>query len=109
VIDYDGRRFRPADDPKEGDRVALYRQEGDLLWGEFTGGGARRGSLAGTCAPDGRLDFAYCMVLASGEVISGRCRSIPKILDDGRIQLDETWQRFGPHESAGVSRLHEIR
>jgi hypothetical protein len=109
VINYDGRRFRPADDPDASDRVATYRQDGDLLWGEFSGGRARRGSLTGTCTPDGKLDFAYCMVLESGEVISGHCTSIPRILDDGRIQLDEVWQRFGAHESVGISRLHEIR
>ena len=107
-IDYDGRRFRPAEHDAA-DRVAVYRQDGDLLWGEFTGGRARRGSLAGTCGPDGTLDFAYCMVLDTGEVISGHCTSIPHILDDGRIQLDETWERYGEHASAGVSRLHEIR
>ncbi|HEU5471307.1 MAG TPA: hypothetical protein VFV67_11685 [Actinophytocola sp.] len=109
MINYNGRRFGPADAPEESGRVALYRQEGDLLWGEFTGGLARRGSLAGTCGPDGRLDFAYCMVLESGEVISGHCTSMPRILDDGRIQLDEVWQRYGPHQAVGVSRLHEIR
>ncbi|HYQ66095.1 hypothetical protein [Actinophytocola sp.] len=114
MINYDGRRFHPVpadgtDDEGVGDRVALYRQNDDLIWGEFTGGRARRGSLAGTCGPDGKLDFAYCMVLDSGEVISGHCTSIPRILDDGRIQLDEVWQRYGPHESVGISRLHEIR
>jgi hypothetical protein len=108
VINYDGRRFRPVEDG-EGGRVAVYRQDGDLIWGEFTGGKARRGSLTGTCAPDGKLDFAYCMVLDGGEVISGHCTSIPRILDDGRIQLDEVWQRFGTHESVGISRLQEIR
>jgi hypothetical protein len=108
VIDYDGRRFHPAEDG-ETDRLAVYRQDGDLVWGEFTGGHARRGSLAGTCTPDGRLDFAYCMVLETGEVISGRCRSVPSVLDDGRIQLDETWQRFGDHPGTGVSRLYEVR
>lgn len=108
MINYDGRRFRPADSPAESDRVAVYRQDGDLLWGEFVGGKARRGTLAGTCGPDGQLEFAYCMVLDSGDVISGRCTSIPSYLEDGRIQLDETWERFGNHASTGTSRLHEI-
>jgi len=112
MINYEGRRFRPvAVDGTDGgsDQVAVYRQNGDLIWGEFAGGKARRGSLTGTCGPDGELDFAYCMVLESGEVISGHCTSIPLVLDDGRIQLDEVWQRYGPHRSAGVSRLQEIR
>jgi hypothetical protein len=106
VINYDGRRFRPVGE--DGDRVAVYRQDGDLLWGEFVGGRARRGTLAGVCADDGTLDFAYCMVLENGDVISGHCTSTPHVLDDGRIRLDEVWQRFGHHESAGVSAIEEI-
>ena len=113
MINYDGRRFRPVGqdgaDDGEGDRVAVYRQDGDLLWGEFSGGHARRGSLAGTCGADGRLDFAYCMVLDTGEVISGHCASTPHVLADGRIQLDEVWQRYGGHSGDGISRLLEIR
>ena len=68
-IDYDGKRFSPAgpDAEHESGRVALYRQQQDLLWGEFSGGHARRGSLTGTCAEDGVLDFAYCLVLDSGD------------------------------------------
>lgn len=107
VINYDGRRFRPAEQDAEG-RVAVYRQDGDLLWGEFTGGHARRGALTGTCAPDGRLEFAYCIVLDSGEVVSGHCESTPSVLDDGRIQLDEVWERYGSHASTGTSRLLEV-
>jgi len=108
-INYDGRRFSPADGvPGEKDRVALYRQDGDLLWGEFSGGQARRGSLAGTCAEDGTLDFAYCMVLDGGEVISGRCHSTPTVLPDGRIRLHEEWERYGTAGSRGVSSIEEL-
>jgi hypothetical protein len=109
MINYDGRRFRPADGVAgEADRVALYHQQGDLIWGEFSGGRARRGVLTGRCAADGSLNFGYCMVLDSGEVIAGRCTSTPRVLDDGRIRLDEVWERFGEHAAVGVSRLEEI-
>jgi hypothetical protein len=109
TINYDGRRFSPADGVAgEGSRVALYRQDGDLLWGEFSGGNARRGALTGTCAPDGTLDFAYCMVLDGGEVISGRCHSTPTVLPDGRIRLHEEWERYGSGGSRGVSSIEEL-
>jgi len=108
VINYDGRRFRPADDATAGDRVAVYRQDGNVLWGEFSGGHASRGALTGTCGPDGTLEFTYCMVLDTGELVSGRCASSPRVLDDGRIQLDEVWERYGANASSGISRLHEI-
>jgi hypothetical protein len=108
VIDYDGRRFRPAEADAEG-RTAVYRQDGDLLWGTFSGGRARRGTLSGVCAPDGTLDFAYCMVLDDGEVVSGRCHSTPELRADGGVDLREEWERYGKHAAMGVSYLKEIR
>lgn len=106
---YHGRRFRPvADGTGEHTRTAHYFQDGDLLWGEFTGGHARRGTLVGRCRPDGSLDFAYCMVLDDGRIISGQCRSTPQLLPDGRVLLHEVWQRFGEHAASGTSRIEEI-
>lgn len=106
---YHGRRFRPvADGTGEHTRTAHYFQDGDLLWGEFTGGHARRGTLAGRCRPDGSLDFAYCMVLDDGRIISGQCRSTPQLLPDGRVLLHEVWQRFGDHAASGTSRIEEV-
>jgi hypothetical protein len=107
MIDYDGRRFRAAGDGPDG-ATATYHQSGDLLWAEFSGGGTRRGALNGRCAPDGRLEFTYSMVLTTGEVIAGRCVSTPELLDDGRIRLYERWERYGSHAASGVSELEEI-
>jgi hypothetical protein len=107
VIDYDGRRFRAAGHGSES-AVATYRQSGDLLWAEFSGGTTRRGAVCGRCAPDGILEFAYTMVLTDGEIIAGRCRSTPEVMDDGRIRLHETWERYGPHAATGVSTLEEV-
>jgi hypothetical protein len=108
AIDYDGRLFSPVTATSGHATVAHYHQEQDLVWAEFSGGEVRRGSLAGTCAADGELRFAYCMVLAGGEVVSGLCRSIPEVLPDGRIRLTEYWRRFGPAASSGISALEEL-
>jgi len=109
MINYNGRRFRKAiADPGHDAPVALYRQENDLVWAEFTGGEVRRGALAGTCAPDGTIDFAYSMVLADGAVISGRSISTPELLPDGRIQLNERWERYGQHAEQGTSSIVEV-
>jgi hypothetical protein len=107
VINYDGRRFRAAGAGPEAS-TALYRQQGDLVWAEFQGGEVRRGSLTGLCAEDGTLDFAYTMVLGTGAVISGRNVSIPEILPDGRIKLNERWERYGRHADQGTSTIVEV-
>jgi hypothetical protein len=108
VLDYDGRLFRAADEDGAEAPVARYHQDGDVVWGEFAGGQVRRGSIAGTCGPDGVLHFGYCMVLGDGDVILGRCHSLPDLLDDGRIRLTERWERYGPHAATGISYLEEI-
>jgi hypothetical protein len=108
VFHYHGRRFRAATGDGGGVPVAHYHQDADLVWGEFTGGHVRRGSLVGTCGPDGVLDFTYCMADEDGQVISGRCHSVPDRLDDGRIRLTERWERYGPHAAMGISYLEEV-
>ncbi|MFL6136582.1 MAG: hypothetical protein ACJ74O_02135 [Frankiaceae bacterium] len=108
MIDYDGKRFR-SEAGADGTRSsATYHQDGDLLWGEATGGALRRGTLTGICRPDGTLDFSYSFVMRDGEIVSGRCLSTPEILDDGRIRLREDWVRYGDGASSGVSYLEEL-
>ena len=111
-FDYDGKVFvsagaaeTRADDGSV--PAGHYHQDGDLVWGEITGGAVRRGSLAGLCEPDGTLRFAYSQVLADGTVVSGECVSHPERLPDGRIRLREEWQRHSPRSVRGVSIVDE--
>jgi hypothetical protein len=108
VIDYDGRRFRDVAHAEGDGPSAVYRQRGDLLWGDFSGGKVRRGSLTGLCRPDGSIEFTYTMALADGTVLAGHCESTPEMLPDGRIRLHERWERYGPKAATGVSQLDEI-
>jgi len=109
MINYDGRRFSPAgtgNDPNA--PIGVYHQSGDLVWAEFAGGEVRRGSLCGLCADDSTLEFAYTMVLADGQVISGRCVSTAELREDGRVYLHEKWERYGAHAISGVSELEQV-
>jgi hypothetical protein len=106
VIDYDGRRFRKTG--SEAHAVAVYRQDGDVVWAELAGGEVRRGAIAGTQDSDGTLHMGYTLVLATGEVICGRTVNTPEFAGDGRIRLREEWERYGPHAATGVSYLEEV-
>ncbi|MFC0430672.1 hypothetical protein [Kutzneria buriramensis] len=104
MINYDGRRFRKPGS----DTIALYHQENDVVWVEFAGGPVRRGSITGSCRPDGTLHMGYTMVLADGDVICGRTVNTPEIGVDGRITLREAWERYGPHAATGISHIVEV-
>jgi hypothetical protein len=106
VINYDGRRFRKAGG--DADAIAVYRQDGDVVWAEFAGGDVRRGSIAGTQRENGTLHLGYTMVLATGEVICGHTVNTPEVADDGQLRLREVWERYGPHAATGVSYLEEV-
>jgi hypothetical protein len=108
---YDGRVFVPAPaatpshlaNPPAGH----YHQDGDVIWAEFAGGGVVRGSLTGRRDREGVLHLAYCQLLDDGSVVSGRCTSYPTVLGDGRIRLDEHWERYGAGAGTGVSVIEE--
>ena len=106
MIDYDGRRFRkPGDDSGA---VAVYHQDGDVVWVEVAGGEVRRGSLTGTRSQDGTLHLGYTIVLATGDLICGRTVNTPEVTHDGRIRLHENWERYAPQAAVGQSYLEEV-
>lgn len=124
-VDYDGRVFRPveADDDASADGadraghggergtdapgvLGRYTQRGDLVDAQITGGAVRVGHLVATVDAGGVLDAAYCLVLASGEVVAGRCASTPTTLPDGRLRLTERWRR--DDGSTGTSVIEEV-
>ena len=111
-VNYDGRVFRSSAaetaDATGSGPVGHYHQKDDLVWAEFAGGKVVHGSLVGRCADDGVLDLVYCQRLHDGSLVTGRCRSTPEVLPDGRIRLREDWERLGPHAATGVSYIVEV-
>ena len=112
-IDYDGRRFRSLNNSETGEVDAEtcfeYHQRGDVVWAIYEGGAIRFGTLIATVDPGGILDMRYHHVNAAGELMTGRCRSIPELLPDGRLRLHERWQWTSGDGSAGESVVEEVR
>lgn len=106
MIDYDGRRFRK--EGSDGTAIAVYRQEGDVVWAEVSGGEVLRGSVMGRRDPNGTLRLGYTIVLDTGEVICGHTVNTPEITGDGRLRLREVWERYGAHAATGLSYLEEV-
>jgi hypothetical protein len=108
MINYDGRRFHTAGALPGESAEAVYHQDGDLVWADIQGGDVRHGSLTGLCDADGRVEFTYTMVRGDGELVAGRCVSVPERLADGRIRLNESWERYLPQAARGVSAIDEV-
>jgi len=104
MLDYDGRRFRAEGSTA----VAAYRQEGDLVWAEVSGGEVLRGAITGLRDATGTLHLGYTIVLATGEVVCGHTVNTPEVADDGRVRLREVWERYRPQAVTGISYLDEV-
>src|SRR2546425_106267 len=91
----DGRRFAAVGDTDEGEvgvgTVFAYHEDDGEIWSHYGGGAVRRGYLVGTRVGD-RLDFRYSQLNDRGETSSGHCVSVVRLLPDGRVRMDETWQ-----------------
>lgn len=88
--------------------VFSYHQNGTLLWAEYSGGDIFKGTLIGTVAQDGVLDFVYQHMNTNMQLRTGKCHSKPTIMENGKIQLSEEWQWTSGDCSEGTSLLIEI-
>ena len=111
AIHYHHRFFRAAANSEGGevsaDTLFQYRQKGNILYGEYSGGTVVQGFLVGTVDTKGRLDFRYQHVNTSGEIQTGTCVSEPEILPGGRLRLHESWQWTSGNCEKGSSILEE--
>jgi hypothetical protein len=113
AVDYDGRVFRTVVNTPNGEVSGEtrfhYHQRGTLVWATYEGGGVTVGHLVATVDDEGVLDMRYHHVNAAGELMTGRCRSTPERLADGRLRLHEEWQWTSGDGSAGRSVVEEMR
>ena len=99
-----GRRFAPAGDATG--TVLESFQDGDLIWARYAGGPIRLGHLTGTRHAQ-RLELRFAHVEVGGAAASGRCHATIDRLADGRLALDQEWER-DDGGTARRSRLEEI-
>lgn len=118
---YEGKTFRSVTNSASGDVSSetrfRYRQDGDLVWATYEGGAVRFGTLVAKADAEGRLDMRYQHLTVDGELKTGRCKSVPERLEDGRLRLRESWQWTSespddaPRDSdvSGESVIEEVR
>lgn len=108
VPDVDGVWFRlEVDDPAGGAPYGQYHREDDLVWAEFSAGGTlRSGRLVGLLRPDGSFDAVYCLVTATGDLVSGECHSVPEFDAQGNIRIRDHFRRADG--TTGISAIRQI-
>lgn len=111
-INYDGRKFIPKMNSENGEvseqTIFTYHQKGNLLWAEYDGGDILKGTLVGKVSKNGELDFVYHHMNLDMQIKTGKCHSVPNILDNGKIELSEKWEWTSGDFSKGESRLLEV-
>lgn len=111
-ICYGEKRFRPRLNTENGEvngeTVFCYHQQGNEIWAEYAGGEINKGFLIGFVEENGELDFYYQHVNAKHQIRVGKCHSIPKLLDNGKLELSEQWQWLNGDMSKGSSVVIEI-
>ena len=111
-VEYGGRRFRSVENSASGEvgpgTVFAYRQDGDVVSATYGGGDVRSGVLIATADGGGKLEARYAHVNASGELMTGECRTTPEVLPDGRLRLHEEWRWTSGDGSSGRSVVEEI-
>jgi hypothetical protein len=112
-FNYDDLHFRSVNNSESGevssDTIFHYHQIGDIMWATYRGGEIRFGTMTGTIGKNGQLTFAYQHVNVEGVIRTGRCLSIPEMLPDGRIRLNENWQWTDEEGATGTSIVEEVR
>lgn len=110
-ICYEGKYFTPQVNTEngevDGNTLFAYHQKDNLLWADYSGGEIIKGHLIGTVAQNGELDFCYQHVNEQEQIRVGVCHSVPRILDNGKIELSEEWQWLNGDKSKGKSVLIE--
>lgn len=112
VPSYDGRLFRAVHNSDTGEvsreTIFRYKQRGDLVSGEYSGGDIEYGQLIGLVDEKGQIEMRYHHLNIYGDFRSGQCNSKPEWLENGKIRLHEKWQWAEGVREKGTSLLEEI-
>ena len=111
-MDYHNKKFRAVSNSENGevssDMIFHYKQSDHILTCEYSGGEILQGQLIGLVDNEGIIDMRYHQVNRKGELMSGVCRSVPEMMENGKIRLVENWQWTSGDRSKGQSILEEI-
>jgi len=108
----EGKVFRSVSNTDNGEVGAdtrfHYRQTGDIVTADYSGGGILAGHLIARVLAGGQLDMRYHHLNDKGDLMLGTCLSTPERLPDGRLRFKEKWQWLSGDMSSGSSEIEEV-
>ncbi|MEO9532943.1 MAG: n-acetylglutamate synthase [Crocinitomicaceae bacterium] len=111
-MNYDNKKFRALSNSENGEieegLIFHYRQKGNVLSCAYAGDKISSGHLLGIVHEDGSIEMRYHQVNSKGELMTGTCKSVPEVQEDGKIRLYETWKWTSGDLTSGQSILEEI-
>jgi len=111
MINYNNKLFKPTSNTDNGETsnetIFRYKQTGNIVTAEYTGGKIIFGHLIGLVDENGNIEMRYHQVNNQGELMTGICYSKPERLTNGKIRLHETWQWTSGDKSKGQSIIEE--
>jgi hypothetical protein len=111
-MNYNNKKFRPVSNTENGETshetMFHYKQTGNILTSEYSGGKIKCGHLIGLVDSAGNIEMRYHQVNDKDELMTGICKSTPEILENGKIRLYENWEWTSGDKSVGHSIIEEI-
>lgn len=112
-INYDGRIFRSVANSATGEVSAAttfyYHQKNEVVWAEYAGGAIVFGNLIAKIIDEtGALEMRYQHLNQNGELMTGKCFSVPELTRDGKLRLHEHWEWTSGDFSKGESVIEEV-
>jgi hypothetical protein len=111
-MNYNDKKFRPISNTENGETssqtVFHYKQVGNLLTSEYSGGKIKYGHLVGLVDEAGNMEMRYHQVNDQDELMTGICYSKPERLPNGKIRLYGSWEWTSGDQSEGQSIIEEI-
>jgi len=112
MLNYNNKKFRTVKNSMNGETSETtmfhYKQTGNIVTSTYSGGKIVEGHLIGLVSAAGEIDLRYHQVNNSGVLMTRQCKSIPEILDNGKIRLHEQWQWTSGDKSKGSSIIEEL-
>ncbi len=112
-IGYNNKKFASVQNSETGDisseTIFHYHQEGNLVWAEYSGGEIVFGNLVAKADENGNLDMRYQHLNRLGELMTGICKSTPKLLKNRKIRLYEKWRWTNGDLSEGESIIEQVK